>query len=55
MAVTSANTEYKICIDCSGTTSTVTTPHPTWGGTASGDTVVELNFVLVGSRNGLNS
>lgn len=55
MATTSANTEYLICIDCSGTTTTRSTPHPEYGALTSGNTVVQLNAVLVGSRNGLNS
>ena len=55
MATTSANTEYLICIECSGTTSTKTTPHPIYGGLLSGDTVIELNAVLIGGRNGLNA
>jgi len=55
MATTSANTEYLICIECSGTTSTRSTPHPTYGSLTSGDTVVQLNAVLIGGRNGLNA
>jgi hypothetical protein len=55
MAVYSANTEYIICqMNCSGVTSTVATIHPTYGGLLSGDTVVEMNLVLIGGRNGLN-
>jgi hypothetical protein len=55
MASISANTEYLICIECSGTTvSTRTTPHPTYSD-LTGGTVTQLNAVLIGGRNGLNS
>ena len=54
MASISANTEYLICIDCSGTTATRATPHPTYND-LTGGTVTQLNAVLIGGRNGLNS
>jgi hypothetical protein len=54
MASISANTEYLICIDCSGTTATRATPHPTYSD-LTGGTVTQLNAVLIGGRNGLNS
>ena len=56
MAVYSANTEYVYCSSCdTGSTRTTIVAHPTYGGILSGDTVVELNLVLIGGRNGLNS
>jgi hypothetical protein len=55
MPVLTANTEYLICRECSGTTVTVIPPHPTYSGTQSGTTIVQANLVLVGSQNGYNS
>jgi hypothetical protein len=55
MPVLTANTETTLCKDCSGTTTTVIAPHPTYSGTQSGTTVVQANYILVGSQNGYNS
>jgi hypothetical protein len=55
MPVLTANTEYLICRECSGTTTTIIPPHPTYSGTQSGTTIVQANLVLVGSQNGYNS
>ena len=55
MPVLTANTEVTICIECSGTTTTVIPPHPVYGGTQSGTTVVQANLILIGGRNGYNS
>ena len=55
MPVLTANTEVTLCIECSGNTVTVIPPHPTYSGTQSGTTIVQANFVLVGSQNGYNS
>jgi hypothetical protein len=51
----SANTETFICVpDCEFTGSTaVVPPHPIWTNGA-GDSVTQLNMVLIGSGNGLN-
>jgi hypothetical protein len=55
MGNVSANTETKVCIiDCSGTTKTVTTPHPIFSD-LSGGTVTQLNLIELGGQNGLYS
>ena len=53
MASISANTEFKICIDCSGTPTQVTPPHPQ--ATSNGNVITDLSAVLIGGRNGYNS
>jgi hypothetical protein len=55
MGQTSANTESTICLVCTGTTATsVSPPHPVYGG-LTGGTVVELNMIALGGFNGLNN
>jgi len=55
MANTSANTETTVCIiDCSGNTQSVIPPHPVYSG-VSGGTVTQLNMIVLGGQNGLNS
>jgi hypothetical protein len=51
----SANTEVFICVpDCEFTGSTaVVPPHPVYINGA-GDSVTQLNMILIGSGNGLN-
>jgi|688.fasta_scaffold855322_2 hypothetical protein len=55
MPVLTANTQVTLCIECSGTTTTVIPPNPTYSSTKSGDTVVQANLILIGGRNGYNS
>ena len=54
LAPLSANTEYKICVVCSGTTYSVEVPHPTYTN-ERGKAVVQLNAVTLGGENGLNN
>ena len=53
MASISVNTEYKLCVNCSGTVSTITPPHP--DAVYNGDVITDLSAVLIGGRNGYNS
>ena len=56
----SANTEYFECVTCcpcdgtSGTTTPVAPPHPVWTD-GYGTPVTQLNMVVIGGINGLNS
>ena len=51
----SAGTETIVCvIDCSGNTTTITPPHPTWTD-GYGRAIVLLNAIELGGMNGLNS
>lgn len=51
----SAGTENKICIiDCSGNTTSIVPPHPTWTN-EQGKAVVLLDAIALGGMNGLNS
>jgi hypothetical protein len=54
MSATSANTESTVCVECSGTTSVVIPPHPSWTNN-QGDEVVQLNAITLGGPNGLNN
>ena len=49
-----ANTDYNVCVTCSGTTYTVETEHPVWTG-LYGETIIQANAVQLGGRNGLYS
>lgn len=48
----SANTEYFMCLICSGVTNSVSTPHATYSD-GYGRDIVQLNTVLLGGPNGL--
>jgi uncharacterized delta-60 repeat protein len=48
----SANTEYKMCVICSGETSTVIPPHAIYSD-GKGRNIVQLNTVALGGPNGL--
>ena len=51
----SAGTETIVCvIDCSGNTTTIIPPHPTWTD-GYGNAIVLLNAIELGGMNGLNS
>jgi hypothetical protein len=55
MANLSANTQSEICVhDCSGNTLTVIPPNPVYN-TTSGNTVTQLNMIVLGGQNGLNA
>ena len=54
LAPLSANTEYKICIDCSGQNVLVDVPHPTYSD-GRGKAIVQLNAIALGGENGLNN
>lgn len=56
MADYSANTETIICETCDGgaTVFTVIPPHPVWTD-AKGNSITQLNAVVLGGENGLNS
>jgi len=54
LAPLSANTEYRICIVCSGETLSVSVPHPTYSD-GRGKAIVQLNAVALGGENGLNN
>jgi len=43
-----------VCVECSGSTFTVETPHPVWTDN-QGNPVVQLNMVVLGGENGVNS
>lgn len=49
----SANTESLVCVDCSGSTFTVTPPHPVYTNGQFKD-IVQLNAIVIGG-NGLNA
>lgn len=53
IAPLSANTESLVCVDCSGSTFTVTPPHPVYTNGQFKD-IVQLNAIVIGG-NGLNS
>lgn len=48
----SANTEYFMCLSCSGTTNTVSVPHAIYSD-GSGRNIVQLNTVALGGPDGL--
>jgi hypothetical protein len=50
----SANTDYNVCVECSGNTFTVEVPHPVWTNNQN-ESVIQLNMVTLGGENGLNS
>ena len=50
----SGGSEYIGCYTCSGDTQTVELPHPTWTN-LSGKAVVQMDAVVLGGINGLNS
>jgi hypothetical protein len=50
----SAGTEYLVCVECSGSTFTITPPHPVWRG-AYGNAITLLDAIVLGGPNGLNS
>lgn len=50
----SANTEYFMCISCSGETKTISVPHPTYTN-GRGREIVQLNAIALGGENGLNN
>jgi hypothetical protein len=55
MGEVSANTEVTICIPlCDGSVVSVTPPHPVWSD-LTGGTVTQLNMVVLGGPDGLNS
>lgn len=55
LAPLSANTEYFMCIrDCSGNTQSINVPHATYTN-AQGKAVVQMNTIVLGGQNGLNS
>jgi hypothetical protein len=49
-----ANTDYNVCVECNGTTSTVEVEHPVWTG-LYGETIIQANAVQLGGRNGYYS
>lgn len=53
-STTSANTETNMCVVCSGTTTSVTPPHASYGNQLGGE-VIQLNTVVLGGPNGLNN
>lgn len=50
----SGGSEYFACVICSGTSITVTVPHPTWT-LPNGKAIVLLDAIQLGGMNGLNS
>jgi hypothetical protein len=50
----SANTDYNVCVECNDKTFTVEVEHPVWTN-QYGQTVIQLNAVELGGRNGLYS
>jgi hypothetical protein len=50
----SANTDYNVCVTCGDNTFTVETEHPVWTN-QYGQSVIQMNAVELGGRNGLNS
>ena len=50
----SANTEYFMCISCSGETKTISVPHPTYSN-GRGRDIIQLNAISLGGENGLNN
>jgi hypothetical protein len=50
----SAGTEYLVCVECSGSTFTITPPHPVWTG-PYGNAITLLDAIVLGGPNGLNS
>lgn len=54
MAEISANTESTICVVCSGTTSTIIPPHAVYSD-GLGNSITQLNTVVLGGPNGLNN
>ena len=49
-----ANTDYNVCVSCSGSTYTVEVDHPVWTG-LYGESITQANAVQLGGRNGLYS
>ena len=56
LAPLSAGTEVQICVvsDCTSLRTLLEVPHPTWT-TDSGKAIMELDMVVLGGINGLNS
>jgi hypothetical protein len=54
LAPLSANTEYKICVNCNGTNVLVDVPHPTYTD-GRGKAIVQLNAITLGGEFGLNN
>jgi alpha/beta superfamily hydrolase len=58
MANLSANTETTVCVNdennCATNPIVVYPPHPVYNGT-SGNTVMQLNMIVLGGQNGLNA
>lgn len=55
MGESSANTEVTICLVlCDQSVESVTPPHPVWSD-LTGGTVTQLNMVVIGGPDGLNS
>ena len=52
--VLTANTNYNVCVTCSGSTYSVEVDHPVWTGLYGG-TIIQANAVELGGRNGLYS
>jgi hypothetical protein len=52
--VFSSNTDYNVCVTCGDNTFTVETEHPVWTN-QYGQSVIQMNAVELGGRNGLNS
>ena len=50
----SAGTEYLVCVECSGSTFTITPPHPVWTG-PYGNAITLLDAIVLGGPNGLNN
>ena len=50
----SANTETRLCVECSGNTFTISAPHPTYTD-GRGRAIVQLNAIALGGENGLNN
>ena len=53
IAPLSANTEVEVCVECSGSTFTVSAPHPVYTNGQFKD-IVQLNAIVIGG-NGLNA
>jgi hypothetical protein len=51
---TSANTETVICVDCSGSTTTIKPPHAEYSNSQN-QIVIQMNTVALGGENGLNN
>jgi len=54
METFSANTEYIMCEECSGSTFQTIVPHPVWTDN-KGNSVIQLDMIVLGGENGLNN